>query len=103
MHPRRAGGPLLRKISGGSVVSEGTTTAHKSVRTESSSFGPVDFLKSPESNKCAHGQYDCAVILSQNGGTHSRELTSLAKKIWVFLLSKQIKITAEYLPGILNV
>ena len=44
------------------------------------------------------------VILSQNGGgTHSRELTSLAKEIWDFLLSKQITITAECLPGILNV
>ena len=31
--------------------SERVTTAHKSV---GSSFGPVDFLKSPESNKCAH-------------------------------------------------
>ena len=78
-HPDRCiqeglGGPLLGKISRGSVVSKGVTTAHKSVGTESSSFGPVDVLKSPESNRCAHsnGQYDCAVILSQNGG-HSQQ------------------------------
>ena len=37
------------------------------------------------------------------GGTRSREMTALAKEIWEFALSQKITITAEYLPGKLNV
>ena len=56
--------------------------------------------------KSVHIQMDNMTALSylvKMGGTHSRELTSLAKEIWDFLLSEQITITAEYLPGVLNV
>ena len=52
-----------------------------------------------------HLQMDNMTALSylvRMGGTHSKELTSIAKEIWDFLLKKQIKITAEYLPGVLN-
>jgi len=41
--------------------------------------------------------------LVKMGGTQSEALSSLSKEIWDFLLTKQITITAEYLPGILNV
>ena len=37
------------------------------------------------------------------GGTGSREMTALAKEIWELALSQKIIITAEYLPGELNV
>ncbi len=52
-----------------------------------------------------HLQMDNMTALSylvRMGGTNSKELTSIAKEIWDFLLKKQIKITAEYLPGVLN-
>ena len=37
------------------------------------------------------------------GGTASREMTALAKEIWELALLQKIIITAEYLPGKLNV
>ena len=37
------------------------------------------------------------------GGTGSREMTALAKEIWELALSQKIIVTAEYLPGKLNV
>ena len=37
------------------------------------------------------------------GGTHSLELLNISKSIWHYLLSHGIIITAEYLPGNLNV
>ena len=37
------------------------------------------------------------------GGTHSMQLLALAKEIWDYLLSRQITITAEYIPSHLNV
>ena len=52
-----------------------------------------------------HLQMDNMTVLSyllRMGGTRSKELTSIAKEIWDFLLKKQIRIIAEYLPGVLN-
>ena len=37
------------------------------------------------------------------GGTHNRELLHISKSIWSYLLSKQIAMSAEYLPSALNV
>ena len=52
-----------------------------------------------------HLQMDNMTALSylvRMGGTNSKELTSIAKDIWDFLLKKQMKITAEYLPEVLH-
>ena len=53
-----------------------------------------------------HIQMDSIVVLSylvKIRGTRNKYLTVLSKKIWDYLLSKEITITAEYLPGLLNV
>ena len=56
--------------------------------------------------KAPHFQVDNTtglLYLMKMGGTESREMTALAKEIWEFALSQKIIITAEYLPGKLNV
>ena len=53
-----------------------------------------------------HIQMDSIVALSylvKMGGTRNKSLTVLSKEICDYLLSKEITITAEYLPGLLNV
>ena len=37
------------------------------------------------------------------GGTHKKDLLDLSKQIWGYLQLKKITITAEHLPGHLNV
>ena len=52
-----------------------------------------------------HIQTDNATALSyllKMGGTTEKTLVDLSKDIWKYLILKQITITAEYLPGILN-
>ena len=36
-------------------------------------------------------------------GTQNKEMIAISKKIWEFALSKEIMLTAEYLPGRLNI
>ena len=53
-----------------------------------------------------HLQLDNIVALSyliKMGGTHNKDLLDLSKLIWDYLQSRKIMITAEYLPGHLNV
>ena len=53
-----------------------------------------------------HIHMDSTVALSyleKMEGTRNKSLTVLSKKIWDYLLSKEIAITTEYLPGLLNV
>ena len=53
-----------------------------------------------------HMQMDNIVALTyllKMGGTKSLDLLTESKEIWGFLLSNRITLTAEYLPGILNV
>jgi len=37
------------------------------------------------------------------GGTVSPQLTLLAKALWMWALAKDIILTAEYIPGVVNV
>ena len=41
--------------------------------------------------------------LMKMGGTKNQELTAIRKEIWQYLLKRKITITAEYLPGSMNV
>ena len=41
--------------------------------------------------------------MGEGGGTQKKEMIAIYKEIWAFALSKGIMITAEYLPGRLNV
>ena len=59
-----------------------------------------------QSNIAIHLQIDNKTALSyvlKMGGTHNRELLHISKSIWSYLLSKQIAMSAEYLPSALNV
>ena len=56
--------------------------------------------------KYVHFQIDNMTALSylmKMGGTVNREMIPLSKEIWNFAISKEITITAEYLPGKLNI
>ena len=50
-----------------------------------------------------HGQHGSPIILHENGGSKNQELTAISKEIWQYLLKRKITITAEYLPGSMNV
>ena len=41
--------------------------------------------------------------INKMGGTHSPKLVGIAKTLWEFCLERRILLTAEYLPGTLNV
>ena len=59
-----------------------------------------------QSNIAIHLQIDNKTALSyllKMGGTHNTELLNVSKSIWSYLLSKQIAMSAEYLPSALNV
>ena len=56
--------------------------------------------------KTVHLKMDNATALTylvKMRGTKSFELKRIAQKIWEFLISKSIMITAKYLPRLLNV
>ena len=40
--------------------------------------------------------------VNKMGGTKSQKMTHIAKQVWQYCLMKEITITAEHLPGILN-
>ena len=41
--------------------------------------------------------------MGKGGGEINQDLVRLSKQIWNYLISKQIILTAQHLPGILNV
>lgn len=56
--------------------------------------------------KRVHFQIDNMTALSyliKMGGTSNREIIAISKKIWNFAMSREITITAGYLPGKLNI
>ena len=42
-------------------------------------------------------------LMKMEGGTKNQELTAISKEIWQYLLKQKVTITAEYLPGSMNV
>ena len=56
--------------------------------------------------KSVHFQVDDMIALSylmKIEGTQNKEMIFISKEIWEFTMSKEIMLTAEYLPGRLNV
>ena len=101
--PDRVGCILPRPINRGSMVKRGTKITHQCSGAKSNKMGSVDFHKVQENKSSADRQYDSSLIPIKNGGTHSMQLLALAKLIWDYLFSRQITITAEYIPSHLNV
>ena len=65
----------------------------------------VAFTKN-QNLKSVHFQIDNTTVLSyllKIAGTRNHSLIQLSKDIWSILLTKEITITAEYLPSLLNV
>ena len=55
--------------------------------------------------KSIHLQMDNIVSLSyivEMWGTHNKVLSYITKEIWDYFLLKEMAITVEYLPGVLN-
>ena len=67
-------------------------------------FAILTFTKG-QSNIAIHLQIDNKIALSyllKIGGIHNKELLNIIKSISSYLLSKQIAMSAEYLPNALN-
>ena len=76
----------------------------KNSGTESNLFDRTDFHKRSK-NTTLHHQVDNKSTLKyllKMGKTQKLELKKIFKEIWTFLLTKNIPITGEYLPGKLN-
>ena len=69
-------------------------------------YAILTFSRLHPKGQSIHIQMDSIVVLSylvKMRGTRNKYLTVLSQEIWDYLLSKEITITAEYLPGLLNV
>ena len=85
------------------MVSRREEIAYKYPRTSSGEECHLSFYK--RENNAIHMQTDNTTALSyllKMGGTTDKTLVDLSKDIWKYLILKQITITAEYLPGVLN-
>ena len=49
------------------------------------------------------GNITALSYLMKMEGSKNQELTAISKEIWQYLLKRKITITAEYLPGSINV
>lgn len=50
----------------------------------------------------AVGQHYCSGLHQQSGGTVSPQLTSLARSLWLWVLQRDISLTAQHIPGVSN-
>ena len=69
-------------------------------------YAILTFSRLHPKSQSIHIQMDSIIVLSylvKMRGTRNKYLTVLSQEIWGCLLSKEITITAEYLPGLLNV
>ena len=83
----------------------GTKVSHKCLGAQGSQISyNVFHIKGKGCNISSHlhGQHDSPIILKM-GGTKNQELTAISKESWQYLLKQKITITAEYLPGSMNV
>ena len=85
----------------------GTTTSHKCIGNEGSktSFTNMSQAFSNKNYSFPNRQYNSLVSSCEDlggVGTKSKYLMELTKEIWKYLLHHGITITAEYLPGSMN-
>jgi len=66
-------------------------------------FAILTFTRWFQSTQCSYTNVVALTYLLKMGGTKNEEMTVLSKEIWEYLLAHKITITAEYLPGKLNV
>lgn len=83
----------------------GKEVTHKCVGVESSlsSNEDIHFQKGNNINPYTVRQYGSTKMPYKDGVTQNQTMVTMSKEIWNFLLKGRISITAEYLPGKLNV
>ena len=99
------GGPLPETTKGRSVGQARKESTSQHPRDEGSQTSNYDFhqVKSSKGGPHTNEQYSSTDILTENCGTKSWKMNQIAQKIWQYLISKAITITAEYLSILQNV
>ena len=100
------GGSLQGEKDRGTMVKTRGKTTHKLIRVNGSKTSNFDFhtiISHDQLNSYSNGQYCGSNLFGKNGDTKNRDISVLSKEIWDYLLEKKITITAEYLPGKLNI
>ena len=93
------------KVRATMVKTRGKTT-HKLIGVNGSKTSNFDFhtiISHDQLNSYSNGQYCGSNLFGKNGDTKNRDISVLSKEIWDYLLEKKITITAENLPGKLNI
>ena len=87
------------------MVTGGTDSSHQHIMLKAVHLAILPFTKF-KIVQSIHAKMDNKVALSylvKMGDTHNKDFLGLSKQIWDYQQSKKITITAEYLPGHLNV
>ena len=86
------------------MVYRRTEVSHKLSRTPCRVLRHQNLLQKQSSRTCqtVDGQSISSGLHQQNGGTHSKTLAKLAIDLWNWCLDHKIHMSAEHLPGVLN-
>ena len=88
------------------MVQGGEKTSNQCARTKSSKIC-VSILPSKhetlEQHRHSKGQHGRSFLSNEDWATNNQVFVELSKQIWNYLMSKRIILTAEDLPGVLNV
>ena len=94
---RKGRGPLVR---GGDKTSNQCTRTKRTTICNSILHSKHETL---EQHRHSNGQHGRSFLSNEDWATNNQVLVGLSKQIWNYLMSKRIILTAEDLPGILNV
>ena len=104
------GGNMQGSKNWGSLVKGGTEASYQYTGASGSQISPHNIYKKSKLkiSSFSDRQYNSIVIFpiimgGGGGGTRNHALIQLSKDIWSILLTKEITITAKYLPSLLNV
>ena len=87
-----------------SVVTPGVTDAHQLPGVAGSNTSNTDIYEGQDTNirPSQDRQHNTVAYINNRGGTVSKPLVSLAKHLWMWCLERNVHITAQHLPGVLN-
>ena len=97
---------MSRKTDGGYWSREERKSHINVLELKPAKFPIMTFTMPHKSGISIHLPLDNIVamscLLKMGGGTKSKVMVSVSKEIWDYFLSHRIAITAEYLPGVIN-
>ena len=105
MPPKRVGGVLSESVSRGQWSLQKSNLHINVVELLAIKLALLTFSKM-FNLESVHFQIDNMSALSclmKKEGTQNKEIIATSKEIWEFALSKDITLTADYLPGRLNI